>query len=130
MNPESRSTPSLIPNLKTQTRTFQLVPRLGEDQGLTVPAVQIELSRKEAKATSTQADKLPSKLSPKREAWLRRVAGAEGLEPGVLEECILWLVEAEPGEMRMFFDDLAKRGGAGLREWLDGKSLLKQTKPS
>ena len=31
MNPESRSTLSLIANPKTQTRTFQLVPRLGED---------------------------------------------------------------------------------------------------
>jgi len=62
--------------------------------------------------------KVGSGLSPKRSAWLLRV-GVEAKVPAeVMERCVAYLQNAPGGEVKSFFDELARRKGEVFRPFM------------
>jgi len=56
-------------------------------------------------------------LTPKREAWLMRVAQESKVGQGIVNKCLVFLRGAEATEVKAFFDDLARRKREAFRRF-------------
>lgn len=59
-----------------------------------------------------------SNLTPKQEAWLKRVAMESRISDRAVIRCLTMLENADRAEVRKFFDQLARVGGEALRPFL------------
>jgi len=73
-----------------------------------VPAAQPESSERPGKNTAP-GGRLTQGLTPKREAWLMRVAQESKVGQDIVNRCLVFLQGPEGAEVKAFFDDLSRR---------------------
>ena len=87
-------------------------------KGVEVPSPSSESSPAAEEAKPAAEAKVGSGLSPKRSAWLLRV-GVEAKVPAeAMERCMAYLQNAPSGEVKTFFDELARRKGEVFRPFM------------
>jgi hypothetical protein len=109
------------------TQDLEDFPELIEGQA---SAAQFGISRKDGGGSAAQPEpsdqpdekakptgRAVQALTPKREAWLIRVAQESKVGQEVMNKCLAFLRGAESGEVKTFFDDLARRKQEAFRRF-------------